>query len=328
VIVDTQSHWYPAALIEAYLGRDEFPRARRTEGSYAIERAPDFWFELPRSFLDLEVGLEAMEQAGVAATVSSSASYGDVDFLPVEQAREVAVAVNEARAEAERRYPGKFYGLATIPWQDGDAALEAIDDAVQRLGLRGVVMHSNVAGQPVEDEARRPAFRRLAELGVPLFLHPGRSVFEPDVRRYGMEYMVGFVFDTSVAALGLVLSGALDECPGLVVVLPHGGGTLPYLIGRIDALQGKPYIMGRELERAPSDYLRAFYTDSACFNAETLARAIEFFSLERMLFGSDYPFFPPEEPLAFVRRSCTEREQRLILAENPRRLLKLDRAAG
>jgi len=257
VIIDTQSHWYSPTLLEAYLDRETFPRARRQNGSYAIERGAGFWFELPRSFVDLEAGLEAMAAAGVDATLSSSASYGDVDYLPVAQAREVAPALNEERADAERRYPGRFYGLATIPWQDTEAALAVLDDAAQR-GLRGAVMHSNVAGEPVEGEARLPVFQRLAELGLPLFLHPGRSLSEPFLR-YGMEYMVGFLFDTTTAALGMVLAGVFEDCPGLEVVLPHGGSTLPYLIGRIDGLMDKPFIQARDLPHLPSHYLKSFF---------------------------------------------------------------------
>src|SRR5262249_57298152 len=135
----TQSHWYSPTLLEAYLDRETFPRTRRQNGAYAIERGAGFWFELPRGFVDLEAGLEAMENGGVDATVSSSATYGDVDYLPVAQAREVALALNEERARAERDHPGRFYGLATIPWQDTDAALAVLEDAVARLGLRGAV---------------------------------------------------------------------------------------------------------------------------------------------------------------------------------------------
>jgi predicted TIM-barrel fold metal-dependent hydrolase len=322
MIIDTQSHWYSPTLLEAYLDRDTFPRTRRQNGSFAIERSAGFWFELPRSFVDLEAGLEAMARAGVDATLSSSASYGDVDYLPVAQAREVALALNQERETAEREHPGRFYGLATLPWQDTDAALAVLDDAVRR-GLRGAVIHSNVAGEPVEVEPRLPVFRRLAELGMPLFLHPGRSVSEPHLR-YGMEYMVGFLYDTTTAALGMVLAGVLEDCPGLEVVLPHGGSTLPYLIGRIDALMDRPYIQARDLPHLPSHYLQSFfYTDSACFNRETLDRAIEFFGPERMLLGTDYPFFPPEHGVGFVREGRDPGEVELVFDTNPRRLLRL-----
>ena len=157
---------------------------------------------------------------------------------------------------------------------------------------------------------------------MPLFLHPGRSLMEPYLR-YGMEYMVGFLFDTTTAALGLILGGVFEDCPGLEVVLPHGGSTLPYLIGRIDHLMGRPYLRARDLPHLPSHYLRSyFYTDSACFNSETLDRAIEFFGIDRMLLGTDYPFFPPEHGVAFVRDNCDADAAERIFERNPQRLLE------
>src|SRR5689334_979942 len=167
---------------------------------------PGTWFPIPEHLLELELQLEAMEAAGIDAMVSSSASFGDVDGLPMPRAKEVAHALNEERAQAEREHRGRFYGLATIPWQDAEAGIEVLDEAVTRQGLRGVLLHSNVDGGPVDAEHCRPIYRRIAELGVPVFLHPGRTVLEPLMRDYGLEYLVAYMFDTSLAALRLVLS--------------------------------------------------------------------------------------------------------------------------
>ena len=169
------------------------------------------------------------------------------------------------------------------------------------LGLRGVLVHSNINGAPIDSDTCRPVYARIAELGVPLFLHPTRSLAEAQLRDYGLEYLVGFVFDTSLAALRLVLSGIVAENPGLRVVLPHCGGTLPYLAGRIDASHEKPYSLGQRLDPLPSEQLRGFYTDTVSQDADTLAFAGEFFADGHLMFASDYPFFPVEEQLAFVR---------------------------
>ena len=110
--------------------------------------------------------------------MSSSASFGEVDRLPVERAKEVAYALNEARAEAQREHAGRFYGLATLPWQDAEAALEVVEDAIGRLGLRGLLIHSNIDGRPIDADELRPVYARIAELGVPLCLHPARTMAE------------------------------------------------------------------------------------------------------------------------------------------------------
>jgi aminocarboxymuconate-semialdehyde decarboxylase len=323
-IVDTQSHWYPKLLWETYLENKTYPRCEKRDGKYFFEMKPNSWLPIPDSFIELDVQLEAMEAAGIDAMVSSSASFGDVDALPVPRAREVANAVNAERAAAEKEHSGRFYGLATIPWQDADAAIEVLEEAVERQGLRGVLIHSNVEGGPVDAEHRRPIYRRIAELGVPLFLHPGRTVMEPALRDYGLEYLVGYMFDTSIAALRLVLSGIVQELPGLTVVHPHVGGTIPYLAARIDSSYSKPYSLGRTLPQSPSEQLGSFYTDTMCQSEPSLRRGIEFYGLDHVLFGTDYPYFPHADAVAFARGALSEAEFEAVAWSNPARLLRLE----
>ena len=184
-VIDTQAHWYPRALLDAYVGSDGYPGCRREGDSYAVEMLPGQWTSLPLHFVELELQLETMRDAGVDVVVSSSGSFGDVDALPVEQAKEVAIAVNEERAAAEAGYEG-FLGLATVPWQDAAAAVEVLDDAVSRLGLHGALIHSNIVGRPIDASYLRPVYERMGELGVPLFLHPGKTLLEPHARDLGL----------------------------------------------------------------------------------------------------------------------------------------------
>jgi predicted TIM-barrel fold metal-dependent hydrolase len=259
----------------------------------------------------------------VDTVISSSGSFGDVDRLEAERAGEVAHALNAERAAAEQAHPRRFYGLATLPWQDTDAALAALDDAVLHLGLRGVLVHSNINGAPIDSATCRPVYNRIAELGVPLFIHPTRSLAEAQLRDYGLEYLVGFVFDTSLAALRLVLSGIVAENPGLTIVLPHCGGTLPYLAGRIDASHEKPYSLGRRLDPLPSTQLRGYYTHTEAQDADTLAFAGRFFADRHVMFASDYPFFSIEQQLTFVRDRLPESDQTAVLGGNAEALLRL-----
>jgi len=316
-VVDSQTHWYPRLLWDAYTERTEYPRCRPEGDGYLFELAPDRWFPIRPHFYELEQQLEVYEAAGIDVVISSSASFGDVDGLPIERAKEVALALNELRAEAERGHRGRFYGLATIPWQDTEAALDVLEDAVTRLGLRGVLIHSNVAGAPIDSEHLRPVYARLAELGVPLCLHPARTIMEDRLRDYGLEYLLGYMFDTSLAALRLVLSGILTELPGLKVVHPHCGATLPYLAGRIDSSYSKPYSLGTEWPTPPSRHLAGLYTDTMSQSAATLAFARGFYRAGHVMFGSDFPYFEPSLELSFVRRALEGTgEEVAVLGEN------------
>jgi aminocarboxymuconate-semialdehyde decarboxylase len=324
-VVDTQTHWYPRTLWDAYLELEEYPRCRRDGDGYAFELAPERWFPIRPHFYELGLQMETFDAAGIDTVISSSASFGDADRLPVERAKEVAYAVNEERAAAEREYPGRFFGLATIPWQDTSAALEVLDDAVQRLGLRGVLLHSNVAGRPVDSKELRPVYRRIAELRIPLCLHPARTIAEEKLRDYGLEYVLGYMFDSSVAALRLALSEIVAELPDLTVVHPHCGATLPYLAGRIDTSHSKPYSLGRELTPPPSAQLARFYTDTMSQSRETLAFALGFYEEGHVVFGSDYPYFDPPEELAFVREALAgDPRAEAVLHGNAARLFRLE----
>jgi len=323
-IIDTHTHWYPRVLMDAYVESDGYPGCRRDGDSYAVEILPDSWVALPLRFFDLDVQLEEMHNAGVDIVVSSSASFGDVDLLPIGQAVDVAIAVNEERANAERRHHG-FLGLATIPWQDGQAALNVLEDAGTRLGLRGALIHSNIGGAPVDSPYLRPVYEKTAELGMHLFLHPGQTLLAPHTADLGLEVMVAYMFDSSLAALRLALSGILDGL-ALEVVHPHCGATLPYLASRIDGSYAKPWCLGHELPRPPSEILRSFYTDTMCQSEETLKYAVGFYGTEHMLYGSDCPYFPQADSLSLVRRSLSDEVATAVLSTNAARLLRLQDA--
>ena len=323
-IVDVQTHWYSRTLLDAYVESPCYPPCKRDGDGYLLELIEGTWMPVPPKLFELELQMEDFRAAGIDVIISSSASFGDVDQFPVDEARELAVAINEERAAAERDFPG-FYGLATLPWQDADAAIAVADDAMQRLGLRGVLLHSNIDGAPVDSDYLLPVYRRLAELGMPVFLHPGRTIMEERVRDYGLEILLAYMADTSIAALRLVLGGVLDEVPDLVVVHPHCGGTLPYLAGRIDGSYFKGFALGRELAQPPSVYLaERFYTDTICQSDESLGLATRFYGVDRMLFGTDYPYFAPGQMLEETRPAFSEADAGKVLSGNAIQLLGLD----
>jgi predicted TIM-barrel fold metal-dependent hydrolase len=266
-----------------------------------------------------------MSMAGVDVGVSSSGSLG-VDALPLAEARELAHLLNEERAEAERRYLGRFLGLATIPMQDPEAAVAVLRDAVGRLGLRGVCICSNVNGQALSSDELRPVYGAIQELQIPLFIHPTKTVMEQNLRRYALEFSVGYMFDTTVAALDLVFGGIVEEFPDIPIVHPHLGGTIPFLAKRIDQHEDIR-VDGERLRRSPSEYLRGFYTDTALAQTPTaLQLASEFYGVERIVFGSDYPFWSLKDGIEFVRANFDGDERELVMSGTASRVLGLEKA--
>lgn len=319
-VIDCQTHLHCRTYFEAHLGRDDWPRAERHGDGYVLHVSNGNSNLIPPHYYEIERQLERADADGVDVLVSSMGSF-TVDHLPVAQATDLAMHLNEERADLEREHRGRFHALAILPMQDAGAALQTLDHAIECLALRGVCIGSNVNGGSIADPTLKPVYRRIAELGVPLFLHPTRSLIERLVRRHGHEYTVGYMVDTSLAALDLVFSGLLDELPDLTVVHPHGGGVLPYLAGRIDAEHRKEWAHADALSRPIGESLARFYTDSITNSARSLTMSIETYGLDHVLFSSDYPYWSPAEGLDLIRRTLPAADQERVLSGNAAALL-------
>jgi aminocarboxymuconate-semialdehyde decarboxylase len=326
MVIDCQCHWYPRAFFEYCLPRTRHPLCRRDGDGFVYELTPHVPLSFAPQQIDAERVLDSLEPIGIDVLITSSESLGLTTWT-AEEEREGARVLNEAKAAAQREHPGRFFGLATLPMQDPEAALEELDFAVGRLGLVGVCVGSNIDRAPIVGPELLPVYQRIEQLGVPLFLHPTTSLAS-EALQFGMEFILGWMFDTSVAALSLVLSRTLDECPDLTVVHPHLGAMLPYLAGRIDFEYKTPWGGNEELPAPPTEYLRRFYTDTVSDSPAALDMALEFYGDERVLFGSDYPWWPPQRGLDFVTDSLEGARLQQVLAGNARRILALAPVEG
>src|SRR5215207_8133105 len=233
IVYDCQAHWYPPGFFELCLGRTTFPRCRRGGDGYLFELGPESFVPFSGPMIDLGRLLGLMERNGIDVLVSSCEPLS-VTGWQIDEAAEAARVLNEEKARAQQQHPDRYIGLATLPLQDVERALEELEHAVVGLGLRGVCFPSNIQGSPITSPELMPLYERIEELGVPLFLHPTASIARERLRDYGLDYVIGYMLDTSVAALNLVFSGTTRRCPGLKIVHPHLGAVLPYLAGRID----------------------------------------------------------------------------------------------
>ena len=301
LVVDHQTHWYPREALDLLLGRSSPPRSHRDGDGYIVEIVPGLPVALSAAFVDLELHFDDMKRHGVDAMVSSPAVWlGDAALYDLGLACELCALLNEEAARAQRDYPDRFYGLAVLPVQDPEAALQTVDRAAT-LGLRGVCLHSNIGGRAIVTEELRPVYRRITELGMTLVLHPTvRTAMSPVYGHFGqaLERLTWF-FDTSAAALALIHGGVLDECPELKVLHPHLGGVLPFLTGRIAAIDR----VGVDTIAYPvEEYLRTrFYVDSVTETPGSLEMAAALYGPGRIVFASDYPWMPRAPGLEMVR---------------------------
>ncbi len=292
LIVDCQSHVFPRAYAEL-LTRNRGPlRTTRQGGVYDVRYGDMQRFVLDPEVYSPERKLRAMDAAGIDISVLSVNMPGPErldDALAVEGSR----ICNDYLGEVCARHPDRFVGLASLPLCFVDMAIEELDRAINSLGLRGAVLFSHIAGEPVDAARFEPFYAYAAERGVALFIHPTVPTWGDVIRDYAMIPMLGLMVDTSIAMLRLMLSGILERHPGLTIVHPHAGGVLPYLMGRI-VEQTEVKGRGREnITRSPQEIYAGVYLDLVTPSALALRYAYDFAGPDRLLFGTDHPWVAP-----------------------------------
>ena len=323
MIIDSQVAWYPPEVIEDARKRNSPPQViRNGTESYVIAKGVTP-IPFTAEHVDLELQIRTQTHHGIDSGIFGPSILGDVARLDLELAVKWAGMYNKAYGEAQRTYPGQFFGLATLPLQDSPAALEVLDEAILEHGLVGVFIHSNIAGQSIAREEMRPVYERIEELKVPVFIHPTLSIVDyPNEVDWFVEVTFGWMFDTTVAAMSLILNGVLDDFPSLQIVHPHFGGILPYLRGRIRDGMEDPW--APDLKRQVDDYLKTnFYTDTAIRAPEDIKAIFDTYGPERVLFSSDYPWQSIPDYLSFAREHIEERHLAAVLGENAARLFNL-----
>lgn len=322
-ILDVHNHFYPPEYLDALRrGPSTVRVSTDAEGNPVLHYPGDYNVAVP-GHRDIEHREAVLEEHGVALQVLSLTTPGTHVETP-ERAVELARLVNDAFAELRSRPSGRFTAYATLPLNDPLASARELERAVTELGLPGAMLFSNVNGVPLCDERFWPLYERADALGAVLHIHPTNP---PDVRamqRFWLMPLVGFLFDTTLAAAGLVFAGVPERFPGIRWVLGHLGGAIPYLAERLDrGFEAFPECRAN-IDRRPSEYLREFYLDTVNFDPSALRLAHAFAAPGRILGGSDYPHrigsIPSMiESLSNVDAPAAEREG--MLGGNAARLL-------
>jgi aminocarboxymuconate-semialdehyde decarboxylase len=328
MIVDVHLHFLsPHALDAARAApqrygvrvRDDGERPRLAVGAEPPTRP------LLEALYTLERHLEFFAGQGIERAVFGPLMDVAGYSLPPAQGAAWSRAQNEGLAASLDELGGQHAGLAAVPLQSPALAAAELREAVTSLGLRGAMIDPHALGRSLGDRALDPFWTAAAELAAPVVLHP--FALEA-VERFGRHYLhnlVGYPFETTLAAASLILGGTLDRVPELDVVLVHGGGFLPYHVGRLDRGHvARPEVRGDGAAR-PSGYLRRFHYDTLVQFPPALAYLVSVVGADRVLLGSDHPFWLGDpEPLRIVREAgLSAAAQAAILGDNAARIFHL-----
>jgi predicted TIM-barrel fold metal-dependent hydrolase len=321
-IVDCQSHLFAPELLAYMERRKEPPYIYSKDGQRLL--VVGNWHRPMVSGIDLDAKLAAKDAAGIELTALSTNDPGPEQFGPDGAA--VARMIHDFLADVVRRHPTRFIALATLPLQDRAAAEAELDRCVAKLGMRGILLYSNIAGRFPDEPDFRWLFAAAEAAGLPVLLHPPYPVCYEQTKGFNLTGGLGLMFDTTIALARIILSGILDEHPGLKLVCPHVGGTLPYLIGRIDHQVTVLRRVKLTIKQRPSDYLRAIYLDAVNALPAVIRFGIDLVGPERMLYSSDHPWVSPKLIIDNIRSLKLPAEQeQAVFRDNARKLFGLDR---
>ncbi len=287
-----------------------------------IDYGPRSAVPLHAGFTDIDVILQGMDEASIDHSVLSVTIPG-VDWFGPDEASMIADECNRETAELCRLHPDRLSGLATVPLQYPDEAADVLHRAIE-MGLKGAMIYSNVAGGHLDDPTRRQFFDAAAELDVPILLHPTYPLCAPTVSAHGMIEIVGFLFDTTTAALRLVFDGLYERHPDFKFIVPHAGSLIPYFVGRIDHFgQIRPGSTG-QLSTPAGEQIRKFFVDTVCNWPPALKLTLDFFGVDKLMVGSDHPFWSMSlATVALDSLELTAADRAKIEYENAARLFQL-----
>jgi aminocarboxymuconate-semialdehyde decarboxylase len=317
--IDLHCHFIPPLLLDRIASEGERHSVRLESGDRVSFAGKDTTQPMPNGMVDLEQRLRWMDDQGIDLQILSAWMDFSAYVLEPEDGAWLARALNELTQEAISAHPDRFRAMAAVPLQAPELAARELRYAIEELGMVAVEIATNVVDAELDHPSLAPFWRAAEELDLLVLVHPYSALGSERLGRYFLSNIVGNPAEETVAAANLIFGGVLERHPKLKVCLTHGGGFLPYGIGRQDrgfeALSG---LTARQLSAPPSTHLRRFYYDTIVHDVAALRFLVERVGADRVVLGSDYPFpMGDPKPVASVREAGLEdRSTRAVLEEN------------
>ncbi len=324
-VIDVHTHMFTARWLELL---------QKEGGIYSIKTRPDGQREIFRGdtpvvlpqagHFDYDLRIKHMDAAGIDVSIVSltcpNVYWGNED-VSCRAARES----NDTMRQAQSTYPDRIRWFTSLPWEYPQRAVEELERTCAN-GAVGVMVLANVAGRSLSDPFFAPIWAEIDRRALPVLVHPTDppGVDLMDMTKFDLSWSVGFMFDTTLAITRLIFEGFFDRYPSLKIIAAHGGGTLPYLVGRFEKGDEVELAQRRQMKRKPTDYLRHIYYDNITYDLGALRYLVSVVGADHVMFGTDWPHWVHDTKGAFANTAeLPAAECAAIRSENARRLFGL-----
>ena len=325
--IDIHAHFYPESYLRILSELDGEPPVT-CSWHHADGPIITFWGgdtpPLHKTYYDFHERVKEMDDKGVDIHCLSL-TQPMVHWADPALALKLSEAYNNACAEAHKAYPDRYLGFAMLPMLQPNAALEELKRCADLPGMRGVYLSTHIEGRELSDPMFFPIYEAVQEMGWHMFLHPVRVVEPNRLTRFYLTNFIGNPTESAIAASHLIFGEVLDKFPTLTWVLPHAGGTFPWLSGRLTHGWGVREEC-KHLATPPMDYLKRFYYDTITHDQTLLGYLIDLVGADRVVLGSDYCFdMSYQRPVDVVmeHQGISDAEREMILCGNAKGLLGL-----
>ena len=300
-VIDVHTHMFTARWLELL---------QKEGGIYSLKTRPDGQREIFRGdtpvvlpqkgHFDYALRIQHMDAAGIDVSIVSltcpNVYWGNEDI-----SCRAAQESNDNMREAQSTYPDRIRWFTSLPWEYPDRAVEELERTCAN-GAVGVMVLANIGGRSLTDPLFAPIWAEIDRRALPVLVHPTDppGVDLMDMTKFDLSWSVGFMFDTTLAITRMIFEGFFDRYPNLKVIASHGGGTLPYLVGRFEKGDEVELASRRQMKRKPTDYLRHIYYDNITYNLGALRYLVSVVGAGQVMFGTDWPHWVHDTRGAFA----------------------------
>lgn len=312
--IDLHNHVIPPSVIDAIRANPERfgTRIEERDGKSYFDAHGRLAQLLPE-FHNVDAKIAWMDRVGMdMAAISVGPPIYFYNLKP-EAGLESARLANDGIAQMVGKYPARLRGMAHLPMQDPDAAITELERVVKEHNFKAVELGTSIEGVQLSDPKFRKVLKTIEQLGCFIFAHPYRCSAQGAMDDYYLQNFIGFPLDTTLMVAHLMFSGALDELKKLRFLLAHGGGFVPYQIGRFahgHKVRPEPKV---KTKTSPRELFKRFYFDMLTHDPQAARHLVNMVGADHVVIGTDHPFdMGPDSPIGAVNAipdlTASERE--------------------